>query len=166
MTDSELVFSGNTDTGHYEVRVKGLEVLLRGLAQANPKLQKALKKALKEAASPVLDRARANARRISDDGTYESSLSIASRKNGAMYVLKTDDPAAPVKEFAHIGAKTISSKGTDLANKRLRMKSGVGVPRRAYAPRVMVPAINDSAEEVKDRIDEAMAKVMEKVANG
>jgi hypothetical protein len=36
----------------------------------------------------------------------------------------------------------------------------VGVPRRANQPRVMVPAVNDSVDEVKSRIDAKLEQVL------
>ena len=152
--------------GNYAVHVEGLRSLQAWAKEADPKLKKALTDALKETAQPVLRRARANASRIADDGTYGSSLSIGSRMNGSQIVLKSNDPAAGVKEFARIGAKTISSKGTKLADSRLRKKSGVGVPRRAHAPRVMVPAVNDSADEIESAVEARIAEVLEEAGYG
>lgn len=148
---SRTVFTG------YTVRVEGLDSLLRWMKDANPKLQRAFKKGLKEAMNPVLERARANAKRIQDDGTYAGSLAVASRKGGAQYVLKSTDPNAGVKEFAKPGAvgRTAKWRGRH-----------VGVPHRANKPRVMVPAVADSADEVQDRIDERLAEVLKEVENG
>lgn len=148
---SRTVFTG------YTVKVEGLDSLMRWMKDANPKLHKAMRKGLKEASKPVLEKARANASRIQDDGTFASSLSIASRANGAQYVLKSTDPNAGVKEFAKPGAvgRTYRWFGKH-----------VGVPHRANKPRVMVPAVEDSADEVKDRIDECLARVLKEVENG
>ncbi len=151
----------------YTIQVKGLESLMKWLKQANPKLEKALKKALKEAMNPVLDRARANARRIQDDATYAESLAVASRKGGVQYVLKSTDPNAPVKEFARPGAVMVKSRtNTERSRKMVAEHARVGVPRRANAPRVMVPAVADSADEVRQRIDERMARVLKEVESG
>lgn len=146
---AKTVFTGKT------VQVKGLDSLLRWMGKANPKLQRAFKRALKEAVSPVLDRARANARRIADDGTFAESMSVASRASGAQYVLKSDDVAAGVKEFARPGAVRRRGEG--------RGRVRVGVPRRANKPRAMVKAVEDSAEEVQERIDERLAEVLDEV---
>lgn len=142
----------------YTVEVKNLDSTMRWLAQADPKLKRALQRGLKEAASPVLDKARANGHRIADDGTYASSLSIASRAGGAQYVLKSTDPNAGVKEFAKPGATYRHGPGRGVRK--------VGVPRRANNPRVMVRAVEDSAEEVKDRIDKCLAEVLNEVGHG
>lgn len=141
------------------VRVEGLDTLMRFLKDSDPQMREALKRGLRESAAPVLGRARANASRIADDYTFGNSLSIRAYASGKV-VLHSRDEAAPVKEFARLGAKTISSKGTPLANARLRKHSGVGVPRRANQPRVMVPAVNDSAEDVKSRIDAKLEEVL------
>lgn len=158
---TETVYFKSGEFGNFAVHIDGLSSLMRHLKESDPKLRKATAEGLKEAAQPVLTKARANASRIADDGTYRQSLAITTRRNGANIVLKSTDPAAPVKEFARLGAKTITSKGTPLANARLRKRSGVGVPRRAYAPRVMVPAVNDSTDEVMLRIQRRLARVLE-----
>ena len=145
--------SRNVFTG-YTVEVKGLDDLINWIKHADPKLEKAMKKGLKEATEPVLKRARANANAIQDDATFRDSLSIASRKSGAQYVLKSDDVAAGVKEFAREGAVYRRN-----ANRR------VGVPHRANQPRVMVPAVEESADEVRDRIDACLAAVLDEAGN-
>lgn len=163
---TEAVYFKSGAYGNFAIRIDGLDRLMKFLKTANPELQKAAKRDLKEAVSnPILPDAKRRAGSIADDGTFAASLSVASRANGASWVLKSDDPAAPVKEFARIGAKTISSKGTKRANARYRKRSGVGVPRRAFAPRAMVPAVNENVDEVKSRIDRELEKIMER-ANG
>ena len=137
----------------------GLDSLLRFLKDSDPKLRAAIQAGLKEASQPVLTAARANARRIMDDGTYERSLSIRQTGKGAVKLVSTD-PNAPVKEFANKGAVTRTSKGTALADARLRKRSGVGVPLRANPPRVMVSAVNDNVELVKSRIDAHLEEVL------
>jgi hypothetical protein len=158
---SKTMFTG------YTVRVDGLDSLMRWLKDSNPKMHKALRQGLKEAASPVLRAARANARRIQDDGTYAGSLSIASRKNGAQYVLKSTDPNAGVKEFAREGAVMVKSRaGTERSQRMVAEHARVGVPHRANAPRVMVPAIADSADDVRNRIEERIAEALKEVEHG
>lgn len=144
---------------NYSVSIEGLDSLMRFLKDADPELRKALQQGLKEAAQPVLTRARANAQRIADDGTYANSLSIRARANGNV-VLRSNDVAAGVKEFARLGA-TYKPKPTDKRRNARKMASfPVGVPRRANPPRVMVPAVNDSVEEVKSRIDAKLEQVL------
>ena len=158
---SRTVFTG------YTVRIDGLDSLLRWMKEANPKLQKAFKKGLKEAMNPVLEKARANAKRIQDDGTYAESLAVASRKSGAQYVLKSTDPNAGVKEFAHQGAVMVRSRtNTERSKRMVAAHARVGVPHRANQPRVMVPAVADSAKEVQNRIEERLAEVLKEVENG
>lgn len=141
--------------------IDGLEELITFLKSADPKLKRGVQKSLKEAMSPVLTKARANASAIADDGTYSSSLSVSSRKGGMSYVLKSTDPAAGVKEFARHGA-TYRPKSTDKRRNARKMRSfPVGVPRRANAPRVMVRAVEDSTDEILDRIDSALEQVLE-----
>lgn len=163
--------------GKTTIKIEGLGVLIRGLKLANPKLLKALKKSLKEACRPVLRKARANAQAIADDGTYAESIALSSRKAGLQYVLKSTDPAAGVKEFAKPGATRLVGQSARSSTQRARKRAGqslapglravrVGVPRRANAPRVMVPAVNDSADEVIAAIDDAIEAVMQEVANG
>ncbi len=143
------------------VQVEGLASLMRHFKNVDPRLKRAFQKALKESVSPVLEKARANASSISLNGTYAGSLSIASRKGGSMYVLKSTDPAAGVKEFARQGA-TYRPKPTDKRRNARSMASfPVGVPRRANAPRAMIPAVDDSTEEIVERIDAALADVMD-----
>lgn len=158
---SKTMFTG------YTVEVKGLDELLNWLRHSNPKLEKAMRKGLKDAMSPVLERARANARRIQDDATYADSLSVASRKSGAQYVLKSTDPNAPVKEFAREGAVMVRSRtNTERSRKMVAAHAKVGVPHRANAPRVMVPAVQDSADEVRERIEESIEKVLKEAGRG
>lgn len=162
---TETVYFQSGEFGNFAIQIDGLSTLMAFLKTANPELQKGMRKGLKEAVQPVLVRARGKAAAFADDGTYAASLSVGSRANGATWVLKSSDEAAGVKEFAHIGAKTISTKGTPRANARYRMHSGVGVPRRAHAPRAMVSAVNEETENVKSRIDACLAQVLEG-ANG
>ena len=143
------------------VYVDGLEELMTFLKSADPKLKRGVQKSLKEAMSPVLINGRANASAIADDGTFASSLRIASRMNGMTYSLKSTDPAAGVKEFAHLGA-TYRPKPIDKRRNARKMRSfPVGVPRRANAPRVMVRAVEDSTQEVLNRVDAALERVLE-----
>lgn len=164
------------------VEIKGLDRTINWLHHVHPKLEKALREGLKESMRPALDRARANAKRIEFRGnrgyrdgkpkiSYHDSLSIASRKRGTLYLLKSTDPAAPVKEFAHEGAKRLVGKSSRSSTQIKRMRAGlelapglravaVGVPHRANAPRVMIPAVDDSKDEVKSRVEECMARVL------
>lgn len=158
---SKTMFTGWT------VEVRGLDSLVNWLHHADPKLERAMRAGLKEAASPVLDRARKNAVRIQDDGTYAGSLSIASRKGGSQYVLKSTDPQAGVKEFARRGAVMVKSRsGTERSRRMVAAHARVGVPRRANAPRAMVPAVRDSADEVRRRMEERIERVLKEVENG
>lgn len=148
----------------YTVEIKGLDNLLNWLKHADPKLEKAMRAGIKDAMQPVLEKARANAKRIHgdpprdvDDVVFGESLGIASRKSGTQYVLKSTDPVAGVKEFARRGAVGRTGKWRGKA---------VGVPHRANKPRVMVSAVEDSAEEVKRRVDERMAEVLKEVERG
>lgn len=156
----------NAENGSFYIDVKGLKDLVDWAKKADPEFKKAMNKGLKAAAQPVLQRAKSKATAIQDDGTYKNSLTISQRKNGSQYLLRSTDPAAPVKEYARPGAKTRTSKGTKLADSRLRMRSGVGVPHRANAPRVMVPAVNESADEVMARMENAIADVLKEAENG
>jgi len=152
--------------------VKGLDELVNWIRHVDPKLERAMKKGLKDATKPVLQKARANAHFIADDGTYANSLSLGTRKGGTEYVMKSTDVAAGVKEFAKPGALRLVGKSSRSSTQRARARAGlalgpgtravrVGVPRRANPPRVMVPALDDSADEVKRRIDEQLAKVLD-----
>lgn len=160
--NTETVYFQSGEFGNFAIQIDGLSTLMAFLKTADPALQKGMRDGLKEAVQPVLIRARGKASAIADDGTYAASLGVGSRANGSSWVLKSSDEAAGVKEFAHLGARTISTKGTPRANARFRKHSGVGVPRRAHAPRAMVPAVDESVDEVKSRIDAHLAKVLER----
>lgn len=158
---SKTLYTGGT------VEVKGLDDLLAWLGHADAKLEKAMRKGLKEAASPVLEKARANARSIMDDGTYAGSLSIASRASGRQYVLKSTDPQAGVKEFAREGAVMVQSRAhTERSRRMVANRARVGVPHRANKPRVMVPAVDDSADEVRERIGTCIEDVLKEAGRG
>lgn len=159
--NSETVYFQSGEFGNFAIQIDGLDRLMKFLKESEPLIQQAMKDGLKEAVQPVLKSAKSKAQTIADDGTFAASLTVASRKNGANWVLKSTDPTAGVKEFARLGAKTITSKGTKLADARLAKRSGVGVPMRAYAPRAMVPAVNENTDLVKERIDAAIARVLE-----
>jgi len=151
------------------VTIEGLDDLMAWLKESDPKMKRALTRALKDAAKPVLSKARANGRAIQDDGTYAESLTIGSRKSGTQYVLKSTDPAAGVKEFAKPGAVRLSRSSTQRARQRAGLSTGgvrVGVPHRANPPRVMVAAVEDSTQEIIEGIDAALADVIAEVANG
>lgn len=158
---TETIYFESGEFGNLAIHIDGLSTLMRYLDKTGSDLGSTIMEGLEKAASPVLSSARANAHRIADDGTFANSLSIQKRKAKVQILLKSKDPAAAVKEFAKRGAKTVSSKGTKLADTRLAMRSGVGVPRRANAPRVMIPAINDNHELVKTRIEQELAKLLE-----
>lgn len=143
--------------GGFTIEVKGLEETINRLHYADPKLERAFKKGLKEAVEPVLEKARSRAHAIADDGTFAGSLSIGSRANGSQYVLKATDANAGVKEFANFGATGRTA--------RWRGKR-VGVPHRANKPRAMVPAVEESEENVRSRIEQRLQEVLDEVSNG
>lgn len=160
---TELIVLKSGGNFNYFVQVQGLDTLMRFLKDANPRMRKAVQDGLKDAAQPVLTRARANAKKIADDGTYSNSLSLRSGTKRAV-LLRSNDVAAPVKEFARLGA-TYVPKPTDKRRNARKMRSfPVGVPRRANAPRVMVPAVNDSANEVRSRIEKKLEEVLGKAS--
>lgn len=142
--------------GQTFVQVDGLAALMEWTKQANPELNRAMKRALREEMQPVLTKARGYAGRIADDGTFQGSLSISSRANGAKWLLKSTDVAAGVKEFARPGARRAIRTAEGVRSVR------VGVPHRAVNPRVMVPAVEHSEAEIMAAIDERMAEVMDK----
>lgn len=150
---------------HQAVHVEGLDTLMKWLGNSEPDMRKALQEGMRESAQPVLTTARANARAIADDGTFEKSMSVRAYANGRLK-LASNDPAARVKEFANLGAVTRSSKGTPLAEARLRKRSGVGVPRRGNPPRVMYRALDAEIGAVAQRIEEKLAEVLEGANNG
>ena len=164
MRAETIAFSGGGNL-NYSLHIDGLPELMRFLKGSDLSMREALRRGMRTASKPVLTRARANARKIADDGTYAESLSIRTYVSGRV-TLHATDVAAPVKEFAKPGAVTRTSKGTPLADARLRKRSGVGVPKRANAPRVMIPAVNDSIEDVKSGIEAELEKVLGRVANG
>ena len=168
---SKTVFTGKT------VQVEGLDSLVRWLKDSDKKMLRGLRKGMKEAMSPVLEVARVNARFIQDDGTYAESLSIGSRSNGAQYVLKSIDAAAGVKEFAKPGALRLIGPSSKSSTQRARFRAGmplspgiravkVGVPHRAHPPRVMIPAVENSADEVLDRVDKCLEEILKEVEHG
>lgn len=168
---SQPIFTGRT------VQIEGLDSLMRWAREADPKMKRALQAGIKDAMSPVLQRARANARYIQDDGTYAESLSVASRKSGAQYILKSTDPAAGVKEFAKPGAVRLVGKGSRSSTQRARLRAGqqigpglrtvrVGVPHRANPPRVMISAVEGETSEVLDRVNERINEVLRGAENG
>lgn len=152
--------------GQLKIHIEGLKELIQWLKESDPKLKRGLAKGLKQAAQPVLQKARANASRIADDGTYAASLSISARQNGAQILLKSSDPQAGVKEFAHVGSR-YAVKSTDKRRNARKMRYfPVGASRRANPPRVMVPAVNDSVEIVKENISQALEEVLKEASNG
>lgn len=159
---SEVIQQGYGDYVHLSVHVDGLDACLRYFEKVNPELEKVVKDELKEAAQPVLTAARANAQGIAATGHFASSMSLRVYKRGQVR-LRSNDPAAGVIEFAKIGAKTLTSKGTPLANKRLALQSGVGVPRRANPPRAMYKAINEHIDAVARDIDDRLERVLNRV---
>lgn len=162
---SELIYSKSGEFGSFAVHIEGLSSLMRFLGKSDPEMRKAIQQGLKEAASPILRKARANAQKIADDGTYASSLSIKSYATGTVK-LASNDVAAGVKEFARRGA-TYAPKPSDKRINARKMKSfPVGVPRRANPPRVMIPAVDDSIGEVKTRIEENLERVLAGAQNG
>lgn len=162
---SGAVSTFETGGGYLRVNVEGLPSLLRFLEGSDPELRKAMQDGLADAAQPVLAKARANASRIADDGTYASSMSIAARRNGRV-VLRSTDPAAGVKEFARPGAVYAPRRTDKRRNARAMRSFPVGVPKRANAPRALIPAVDDSAELVASRIAERIEQVLKEAENG
>lgn len=154
--------TGRDQNGLAVITVDGLAGLIHYLKDANPKLKRELSRKMRVLLKPVETRARANAQRVADDGTFASSIKLGSRANGEQWVLRATDPQAAVKEFAHRRARTRSSRGTPLAEARLRLRSGVGVPR-GNAPRALVPAVRGEEDRiiagVNDVIDEVLGKI-------
>lgn len=144
------------------IQVKGLDDLLFFLRNSDKEMNAAMRHGLKEAAQPVLQRARANASTIQDDGTMKGSLSIAARRSGAEIVLRSTDEAAGVKEFANQGAVYATKWGDRRQNARKMRMFPVGVPHRANAPRVMVPAVEKSRDEVLRKLDRCLEDALEK----
>lgn len=160
----EIVGTTKGNGFHQTVHVDGLDSLMKWLKLSDREMRDALQKGLKESAQPVLTAARANARTIADDGTFEKSLSIRAYASGALKLASTD-PAARVKEFANLGAKYRSAQ-TPLARERLQRGAGVGVPLRGNPPRVMYRALDAEIGAVAQRIEEKLAEVLEGANNG
>lgn len=139
---------------------------MRFLKTADPKLKKALTKALREAMKPVLERAKNKAMAIADDGTFASSISVTSRSNGALWLLKSTDPAAGVKEFARHGFYYHPRFDDKRPNARKMRRFPGGASARANPPRAMVPAVEESHEEIIKKIDQLLGEVFDEVNNG
>lgn len=161
---AEVIANVNNGNVSHTVTITGMKELLKFLQTSDPKMRKALQDGMKDAANPVLMRARANAKAIADKGTYHDSLAI--RANGANIRLTSTDVAAPVKEFAKPGAVYAPKKTDKRANARAMKTFPVGVPKRANPPRVMWSAAESSIEEVADRIDTRIEQVLGSVNNG
>lgn len=161
MRQSEIYERGSGNYTCLYINIDGLDSVMRYLNSVDQELAKMLRDELKDAAQPVLDAARANARTFAASGDFMNSLSLRAYKNGAVR-LKSSDPAAGVIEFAKWGAVTITSKGTPRANARLAKKSGVGVPWGSRPPRAMYKAINEKSEEVKRQMDVRIERVLER----
>lgn len=159
--NTEAVYFKSGNAGNWAIHVEGLDSLLRFLDATDEDAAKALRDQLQAAASPALARARAYANTLADDGTYASSLKTVLRKTGYYLALRSNDKAARVKEFAREGARTLTSRGTPLANARLAKRSGVGVPRRVHAtPRAMVPAVNAAFESTWQGVNTALDRIL------
>ena len=157
MIDTSIISNGSILT----VRIKDLDALLAWLKQVNPEINKKIRKGLKGAAQEiVLPEARRRAGAIRRTGKFAASLSIASRRAGASYVLKSTDEAAGVKEFAHLGARYSVRANDKRRNARKMGSFPVGVPRRANPPRAMVPAVNDNVERILSRVDSVIEEAM------
>lgn len=159
------ILAGAGSSANYVINVEGLDALLKFFKAFDPKAQKALQAGLKEAAQPVLTKARANAMAIADDGTFAASMSIRNYASAARTVLKSNDEAAGVKEFANPGAKYSTSSTDKRKNARRMGWFPVGVPHRANPPRAMIPAVDDSSELVQSRIVEQLDRVLGEVAS-
>lgn len=140
------------------VQIKGFKDLMASLKRADVELAAGLGAALTAAAEPMRADAERRARSIADDGTYASSIGLVMRKLGVSLV--STDPAAPVKEFARRGARTLTSKGTPLAQARLARKSGVGVPAGA-PPRAMYAAVEDGVDAAVEATRAAVQAVLD-----
>lgn len=141
------------------VNVGGLSSLMKTLKESDLEMHQAMQRGLAESARPLLAKARANAERIADDGTYASSMSIVVRQSGGI-ALRTTDPAAGVKEFARPGA-VYKPKSTDKRRNARKMNSfPVGVPKRANQPRALYPAIDSEYQALASRIAQKIDEVL------
>lgn len=156
---TEIIANISSGNIGYSVKVDGLKELMNHLKKVDPALKNIVQNRLKEAAQPALNRARANARAIADDGTYEASLSLKARSNGNV-VLASNDIAAGVKEFARRGARYKPKSNDKRRNARKMYSFPVGVPLRANPPRVMVRAVNDSVYEIQERLETMLGEVL------
>ena len=142
------------------VNVGGLSSLMKTLKESDLEMHQAMQRGLAESARPLLAKARANAERIADDGTYTSSMSIAARRQSGGIALRTTDPAAGVKEFARPGA-VYKPKSTDKRRNARKMNSfPVGVPKRANQPRALYPAIDSEYQALASRIAQKIDEVL------
>lgn len=152
--------------GNFVVQMEGLDVLMRALAQSDKAAQQGIKSGLERAGRPVLSQARANARRIADDGTFAARMSVRFRANASRMVLCNSDPAAGVKEYARPGA-TYRPRSDDKRRNARKMRTfPVGVPRRADAPRAMIPAVNSNVDTTRALIDAEVARAFEAIFRG
>lgn len=154
--------TGRDQNGLAVITVDGLAGLIHYLKDANPKLKRELSRKMRVLLKPVETRARANAQRVADDGTFASSIKLGSRANGEQWVLRATDPQAAVKEFAHRRARTRSSRGTPLAEARLRLRSGVGRAARQRTSRTRAGGARRGGQDhrgVNDVIDEVLGKI-------
>ena len=163
---TEIVYRQSGPSGSFVVSLDGFRELSRFFATSDPKMRTAMREGLRDSGQPVLQRARANALSLGGKGKFAASLGVRAYSNGTLNLVSAGDDAAPVKEYAHLGARTITSQGTPLANARLRLHSGVGVPRARTQPRVMIPAANDSVDEVCDHITRRLEEVLGGATNG
>ncbi len=160
MANSEIIFTRQGPHGSFKVQMEGLDAVMRGLKRADAEMHRTLVRGLKRAAQPVLSAAKARASAIADDGTFAGSLSLGTRANGSSIVLKSSDEAAGVKEFANQGAVYRPRPDDKRRNARKMAVFPVGVPRRANAPRAMVPAVNDNVERVAAAMDEEIGRLL------
>ena len=144
------------------VHIEGLDELLKGLKTADPEIRKALRKALRQSVKPVLQKARANARGLGGEGRYARSMSLGSRRAGAMWILKSTDEAAGVKEYAHHGARYTPRANDKRPNARKMGSFPVGVPR-GEPPRAMIPAVEDSTDQIKRDMEFSIEWALEAV---
>ena len=138
--------------------VHGLDEIVRNFRLVNQEGDRIVTSAIADSGNIVLASAMAKASSFSASGAFRSTLSIKKVRNGI--TLSSNDKAAGVIEFANLGARTRTSKGTKIADARLAKGSGVGVPRGASNPRSMVPSVNENTLRVQNKVADALERAL------
>lgn len=136
------------------IKVEGLTETLRGLRDIDRELPREVKKGLREDVRPLFAAYQSYARGLGGTGQYASNASMRTISSGVK--IANSDPGAGPIEFANPGAFYLSGP---------RAGRRMGVPH-VGKPRALMRAVDEYEDEVVERVEDRIDRVIKRYLNG